>query len=66
MFSKELTTKFINQRSQLISNENAEKDQKQNKTNETTMSSRSQVDQEQVRLELNQDVKLTKSKCVLS
>lgn len=66
MFSKELTTKFINQRSQLISNENAEKDQKQNKTNETTMSSRSQVDEEQVRLELNQDVKLTKSKCVLS
>ena len=66
MFSKELTTKFINQRSQLISNGNAEKDQKQNKTNETTMSSRSQVDEEQVRLELNQDVKLTKSKCVLS
>ena len=66
MFSKELTTKFINQRSQLISNENAEKDQKQNKTNETTMSSRSQVDEEQVRLELNQEVKLTKSKCVLS
>ena len=66
MFSKELTTKFINQQSQLISNENAEKDQKQNKTNETTMSSRSQVDEEQVRLELNQDVKLTKSKCVLS